>query len=147
MRANSCKPGQWRSLAVALALLFAVPSAGTGALGAAPDPDAATDVVRAGPRVLLRNFALAACLGDAFPPIRDEASAAAGGYMAYGKASFEAHLAARALAETFLARPYASKSGASLAVMKCIDLSHSPELDALVNRYLPGPGLRRASPR
>lgn len=142
MRVDLCKPG--RSLAVALVLSFAAPLAGTGARATTPGPDAATDIVRAGPRVLLRNFALAACLGDAFPPILGEASAAVSGSMAYGKASFEAHLAARALAEAFLARPYAGKGDASMAVMKCIDLSHSPELDAVANKYLPGPRPRRA---
>jgi hypothetical protein len=40
-----------------------------------------------------------------------------------------------ALGKTFLAKDHPGKSGAQLALMKCIDLFHSQELDRLAKKY------------
>ncbi|THJ32563.1 hypothetical protein E8K88_11290 [Lampropedia aestuarii] len=87
----------------------------------------------------LKNFALSHCLYQAFPNSQagEEAKAAAGGYVETGTLDADAYAEAAELARQFLAKKYASKSGnASLAVMKCIDLSQSTELNAVATRYI-----------
>jgi len=81
----------------------------------------------------LKNYALAACLADAYKS--PDAVAAANGYMELGSFDIDAYNAAAMLARQFLAREYASRSGEKLNLMKCIDLFHSPELDALARTH------------
>ena len=115
-------------------LLLVVGNA-SGAQGAEVKPR--QDVLTAGPAVLFRDYAMASCLAQAFPAISREAGSAASGYVQYGNAGTEAYEAATKLAGTFVARDYPSINGSDLGVMKCIDLAHSRELDALVLKYYP----------
>lgn len=112
-----------------------------------PSKTPASGPSRAESRILLRNYALAYCLGQGFPAMGDEARQAAWAYLENGTASTEAHAEVRALAGAFLARSYPSFSGARLDVMKCIDLWHSRELDALVDKALPSTRPRRSTVR
>lgn len=88
---------------------------------------------------LLRNYALARCLSQAFPgsPLTPDAAASAAGYLERGSVSADAYEGIAKLADEFLARKYSSLSGQPLQTMKCIDLFHSPELDRLVRRFAP----------
>ena len=85
----------------------------------------------------LKNFALSVCLsyGLEAKEAKAEANDASGGYLELGSFSFEAHEEAAALARAFIAKPYQSKHGGKLTVMKCIDLFHSKELDQLAQKY------------
>jgi hypothetical protein len=86
------------------------------------------------PAQLLKNFALSTCVARGFadPTLQREARAAAGAYVEFGNHGPEAYAQAGRLADEFLARPYHAKGGkTALVVMKCVDLFHSPELDAL----------------
>ena len=89
------------------------------------------------PAQYLKNFALSTCLAYGLDEkeAKAEANAASGGYLELGSFSFEAHEAAAALARAFLAKPYQSKHGGKLTVMKCIDLFHSKELEQLAQKY------------
>lgn len=86
------------------------------------------------PAQQLKNFALSTCLARGFadPALRREAQAAAGAYVEFGSHGPDDYQHAIQLTDTFLARPYQAKNSKSdLTVMKCVDLFHSPELDAL----------------
>ncbi len=85
----------------------------------------------------LRHYALSACLAQAFPAIRDEAQAAEGAYLEFGSHPAETYQAVQGMAQRWLQRDYPSFRNARLDVMKCIDLSESPELGALARRTLP----------
>lgn len=85
------------------------------------------------PAEYLKNYALAACIADAYRST--DAVAAANGYKELGSLDIEAYNAAATLGRRFLARDYPAKSGERLDLMKCVDLFHSPELDALVRQY------------
>lgn len=89
------------------------------------------------PAQYLKNFALSTCLayGLEEKEAKTEANAASGGYLELGSFGIEAYEAAAALARTYLAKPYQSKQGSKLTVMKCIDLFHSKELEQLARRY------------
>ncbi len=118
---------------LALCILFA----------AASDPSSAQSVFTDPPRVLFRHYALSACLGEAFPDLRAEADAAAGGFVQYGAGPAEAYAKADALASKFLRKDYPSQSGATMDIMKCIDFSSSPEIEDLVARYIPAKPRKR----
>lgn len=80
---------------------------------------------------LLRNFALAHCVGLAFEDkvVRDDAEAVAGAYVQFGNVNdSDAYLHLSKLARAWLERPYASHSGSELKLMKCIDFQQSAEL-------------------
>ena len=85
----------------------------------------------------LRHYALSACLAQAFPAIRDEARAAQGAYLEFDGHPAETYQAVQDMAQRWLQRDYPSFRDVTLDVMKCIDLSESPELDALGRRTLP----------
>ena len=74
---------------------------------------------KAGNGVLLRNFALAQCIRLAFEDaaVQKDAAAAAGAYVEFGSSGPEVYEAIVDLAKAWLARSYASQSGASLQVM------------------------------
>jgi hypothetical protein len=86
----------------------------------------------------LKNFALSACIAQAYKSdeVVKDSRAAAGGYLQLGSFPYEAYEEAAALAEKFLAKEYQSATGAKLVLMKCIDLFHSKELDRLTKKYL-----------
>ena len=86
---------------------------------------------------LLRNYAAAQCVALAYddPAVKADAGDTAGAYLEFGSLGVDAYEAVTALAKVFLGRTYASKSGGKLQLMKCIDLSNSPELAALVARH------------
>ena len=97
----------------------------------------AQDIFHADPPTLFRDYALSACLGQAFPQISPETSAAASGYVQYGDGPYDAYTKADALAHAFLQRRYPSQTGANMSVMKCLDFMHSQEVAALITRYFP----------
>lgn len=89
----------------------------------------------------LRNFALSNCLYQAFPESEagTEAKAAAGGYVEIGSLDADAYADAAELAKKYLQTKYESKSEqVKLTVMKCIDLSQSDELEAILKEYTQG---------
>jgi hypothetical protein len=102
--------------------------------------DARADMSSAnhGEATLLRGFALARCLGKAFPSIRADADAAAGGYVERGSSAFEAYEEIETLAAEFVERDYPSKTGSELSIMKCLDLLDSAELTVLIERHSAG---------
>ncbi len=85
----------------------------------------------------LKNFALSACIADGYKSaeVVSDSRAAAGGYLELGSFPYEAYEEAAALGKRFLAKEYKSFSGEELILMKCIDLFHSEELEALAKRY------------
>ena len=107
---------------------------------AAAPVDVGRPVVRKSSQAeLLRDYALARCLSQAFPgsPLAPDANASAAGYLERGRVSADAYAEVVKLADEFLARKYPSLSGQALQTMKCIDLFHSSELDRVVGRYAP----------
>lgn len=86
----------------------------------------------------LKNVALAQCIARGYdvPAERDDALAAVGAYVEFGQVNdTDAYIAVTELADKWLRKPYQSKSGQPLTLMKCIDLFHSDALNALVRRY------------
>ena len=102
------------------------------------DAEAANARVEYSPSQYLKNFALSACIAQAYKSdeVVKDSRAAADGYLQLGSFPYEAHEEAAALARKFLAKDYQSHSGAKLILMKCIDLFHSKELDRLAKKYL-----------
>lgn len=91
----------------------------------------------------LKNVALAQCIARGYdaPAVRDDALAAVGAYVEFGQVNDSgAYLAVTELADKWLHKPYQSKHGQPLTLMKCIDLFHSEALDVLVRRYVSGGG-------
>lgn len=90
------------------------------------------------PAQYLQNYALSSCLAQVFAnsPAGQDAAAAAGGYLQLGSHAAEAYTAVRQLAAEYAARTYHSKQGSQIALhtMKCIDLFHSPALQALIGQ-------------
>ena len=83
------------------------------------------------PSVLLKHYALAACLELAFPQIAPAAGAAAGAYVQFGTHSPEAYMKVGQMAAQYLKRDYVSIHGADLSLMKCIDFAASREVDLI----------------
>jgi hypothetical protein len=86
---------------------------------------------------LLKNYAMARCLSQAFPGsvLEGDATATAAGYLERGSVSADAYVEVAKLADTFLARKYPSQSGQPLQTMKCIDLFQSKDLNLVVKRF------------
>jgi hypothetical protein len=101
------------------------------------DAMAANARVEYSPGQYLKNFALSACIAQAYKSdeVVKDSRAAADGYLQLGGFPYEAHEEAASLARKFLAKEYLSFSGAKLTLMKCIDLFNSKELDRLVKKY------------
>lgn len=90
------------------------------------------------PAESFKNFALSQCVANGFQQqadIQKDAQIAAGGYLEIGHYPIEAYEEAVTLSKQFLAREYRTMAGQSLTLMKCIDLYHSDELAALVEKY------------
>ncbi|WP_405050976.1 T6SS amidase immunity protein Tai4 family protein [Serratia nevei] len=85
----------------------------------------------------LKNYALSVCIAEGYSAkeVKNDAAAAARGYMEFGDYSLEAHTAVRALAKEFLAKHYDSMSGETMTMAKCIDLVHSQALQAIIKKY------------
>jgi Type VI secretion system (T6SS), amidase immunity protein len=86
---------------------------------------------------LLRNYAMARCLSQAFPgsALEPDATASAAGYLERGSVNADAYIEIAKLADTFLARKYPSQSAQPLQTMKCIDLFQSKDLNLVVKRF------------
>lgn len=82
----------------------------------------------------IKNYALSVCVAKGYnsKQVKDDAAAAARGYLEFGDYSLAAHSAVRKLADQFLAKNYSSQSGEAMVLAKCIDFYHSAELDKLV---------------
>lgn len=120
-----------RALIAVIALVVSVATAPAGGDGPVVRKYSQAD--------LLRNYALARCLSQAFPgsPLAPDASASAAGYLERGSVSADAYGEIAKLADEFLAHKYPSLSGQALQTMKCIDLFHSSDLDRVVRRFAP----------
>ena len=59
-----------------------------------------------------------------------------GGYLEFGSHPAETYQAGQDMAQRWLQRHYPSFHDVTLGLMNCIDLSESPELDALARRTL-----------
>jgi hypothetical protein len=112
-------------------------------------PDAVS--VYARPRIqsysqheLLKNWALSLCFAKIAKDdeTRHDASHTAGAYLEFGILGLEAYEEIDALVKKYLAMKYGVKppelgvKPVELNTMKCIDLFHSAELEALVGRLL-----------
>jgi hypothetical protein len=87
-------------------------------------------------KTLLKNWALSRCLGQVYADAKTkaDANATAGAYLEFGHQPIEAYDALSALVTKYVNRQYGSSVGSDLNTMKCIDLFHSKELDALARR-------------
>jgi len=89
------------------------------------------------PEQYIKNYAIAICvsLGYSNESVKNDAAAAARGYLEFGDYSLAAHTAVRKLGKEFLSREYQSQSGQPMIMVKCIDFYHSSELAELILRY------------
>ncbi|MDY7606318.1 T6SS amidase immunity protein Tai4 family protein [Serratia marcescens] len=110
----------------------------TVAIAATLNVNAATEIDYS-PAEYLKNYALSVCIAEGYSAkeVKNDAAAAARGYMEFGDYSLEAHTAVRALAKEFLAKPYDSMSGEpmTMTMAKYIDLVHSQALQAIIKKY------------
>jgi len=86
---------------------------------------------------LFRKFILSQCIARAYPnsEVACEARAASAGYMEFGSLPIEAYEEAVHLVEKTLSVPYLGKDGRPLHIMKCLDLSTSPAMTDLIEKY------------
>jgi hypothetical protein len=107
------------------------------ARAAVPPDNSKPEVPKYSQVELLRNYAMARCLSQAFPgsALEPDATATAAGYLERGSVSADAYVEIARLADTFLARKYPSQSGQPLQTMKCIDLFQSKDLNLVVKRF------------
>lgn len=89
-------------------------------------------------RDLLKNWALSACLDfiATDQKARDDADATASAYMEYSRLPIESFDSLRKLAQQYAAKRYGGSIPSDFNTMKCIDLYHSKELDALATKLL-----------
>lgn len=89
------------------------------------------------PQANLKNYALSTCIAQGYQSreVKEDAAAAARGYLEFGDYSLAAHTAVRELSKVFLARQYGSQSGEPMTLAKCIDFYHSQQLDKLVKQF------------
>ena len=106
----------------------------TGAVSASPSGGA----VRASPnqqRRIFKDWTFARCLTKAaglHTPAGEDAANSAAALLERGRYGIEAYAAAERLVDRQLAKHYGGSTGGSYTTLKCIDLFHSAELDALV---------------
>lgn len=92
-----------------------------------------------------KDMALAHCIGTAYehyPKVLEDAGATTGAFFHWGHYDFDAsNQELPALIDDYLSRPYVAKQGdhIRLDLMKCIDMYHSPELEALSNKFVIDP--------
>ena len=87
-------------------------------------------------KTLLKNWAFSVCLAKVAKTqeAKEDANAAAGAYMEFGKQPVEAYEPLRELADSYSKRVYGGAAQSEFNTMKCIDLMHSKELEALAAR-------------
>ena len=88
-------------------------------------------------QILLKNWALSRCIGQAFgnQQTQQDAYNSASGYLEYGHAPIEAYDDIGKLITAFLAKKYAGSIPGTFHTMECIDLFHSKALADVVNKY------------
>ena len=89
------------------------------------------------PEQYIKNYALSTCISQGYrsKEVKNDAAAAARGYLEFGDYSLAAHTAVRKLGEEYLAKHYTSQSGEPMVLAKCVDLYHSKDLDKLIKRF------------
>lgn len=89
-------------------------------------------------RTLLKNWALCRCLAQATtdPATRDDADATAAAYLEFGKQPIEAYEALSKLVDRYAKLKYGGSTNSTYNTMKCVDLFHSKELDALTGKLV-----------
>ncbi len=88
-------------------------------------------------QILLKNWALSRCIGQAFAneQTRQDAYNSASGYLEYGHAPIEAYDDIGKLITIFLAKKYGGSIPGTFHTMECIDLFHSKALADVVDKY------------
>lgn len=96
--------------------------------------------------VLLKNWAFSVCLAKVAKTqdAKDDANAAASAYLEFGKLPIASYEPLRALADRYAKRVYGGATPGEFNTMKCIDLMHSEELEALASK-LARAGVTRGS--
>jgi hypothetical protein len=82
---------------------------------------------------LLKDWALSRCVGkiSQSPAATDDAYKTAAAYLEKGKAGIEVYERMDALVDAYLKRSYQGALKGDYNTLKCIDLYHGPELEAL----------------
>ena len=95
------------------------------------------------PRTLLKNWAMSICLANIAKgtAIGTDAGKTANGFAEYGVLSIEERDEMLPLIKKYIAQKYGGRTEigeepSDFNTMKCIDLFHSAELDALVGKFL-----------
>lgn len=119
-----------------LAFLFCCSAAMAQSPPANGGPQAHSATATYSQKTLLKNWALSVCLARIAKTqdAKDDANAAAAAYMEFGKQQMGAYEALRELVGRYAERTYAGAVPSEWNTMKCIDLLHSQELDALATR-------------
>lgn len=89
-------------------------------------------------QTLLKNWALCRCLAKVTtdPATRDDADATAAAYLEFGKKPIEAYEALSKLVDRYAKLKYGGSINSAYNTMKCVDLFHSKELDALTEKLV-----------
>ena len=89
-------------------------------------------------KMLLKNWALSRCLAEVYSDenTKADASATAGAYFEFGTLPVEDYDTVKTLVIEFSKKKYGGSVKSEFNTMKCIDLFHSTELDALVTKLL-----------
>ncbi len=84
-------------------------------------------------KVLLKNWALARCLGQVYgnESVQKDANATASAYLEFGKQPMSAYTQIATLVDDYVHRQIGGSIPAQFNTMKCIDLYHSGALDTL----------------
>ncbi|MGC4096853.1 MAG: T6SS amidase immunity protein Tai4 family protein [Nitrospira sp.] len=92
-------------------------------------------------KTLLKNWALSVCLAKVAKnaELKEDANATASAYMEFGKQPIEAYDALHDLADRYAHRKYSGAVQSEFNTMKCIDLLHSKELEALAGKWATSP--------
>lgn len=90
------------------------------------------------------KYAVAYCLGDAYPgtAFQEDAEYAASGYLQSGDYGIDMYEQIRAFVNEYRKETYASKHGANLAIMQCLDLSQSGDLEKLIQKVAADQGIK-----
>jgi hypothetical protein len=122
-------------------LLAIAALASTALVQAATGPTEAPVTANYSQKTLLKNWALSVCLAKVAKntELKEDANATASAYMEFGKQPIEAYDALRALAERYSQRKYSGAVQSEFNTMKCIDLLHSKELEALAAKWATAP--------
>lgn len=88
-------------------------------------------------KLLLKNWALSRCLGQVYPNSKsaDDANASASAYLEFGRQPIQVYEALSVIVDKYANKNYSGSVRAEFNTMKCIDLFHSKELDALSTKY------------